>query len=307
MTLRPEVTGARRVVVKVGSSSLTTAARRHRPRPGAAPGRGARRPAHARGRGRPGLLGRHRRRAGPARVAAAPPGTARPAGRRLRGAGVAGAPVHRGARPARDHRRPGAADPRRRDPALALPQRLPDVRQAPRARGPPDRQRERHRGDHGDPVRRQRPARGPGRPPRARRPAGAAQRRRGPVRRPPGPDREHAGHRRRLGGRPRPGPDRPHRRRRGRDRRHADQGRGGEDRHRRGHPRRADLGRAGRPPRWPGSRSARCSTRPAAAGPPGCSGWPTPPSRRAACCSTPARCARSSSGAPRCSPPGSPA
>ena len=107
------------------------------------------------------------------------------AGRGLGGPGAAGAPLHRGAGPARHHRRPGAAHRRRRDPALALPQRLPDLREAARARRPPDRQRERHRGHHRDPVRRQRPAGRPGRPPGARRPAGAAQRRRRAVRRQP--------------------------------------------------------------------------------------------------------------------------
>ena len=40
---------------------------------------------------------------------------------------------------------------------------------------------------------------------------------------------------------------------------------------------------------------------------PGCSGWRTRPSRRARCCSTPARCAPSPSAGPRCSPPASPA
>ena len=77
--------------------------------------------------------------------------------------------------------------------------------------------------------------------------------------------------------------------RRARHRRHADQGRRRPDRHRRRHPGGADLGRAGRPTRWRASRSAPCSTPPVAAGRPGCSGWPTRPSRRARCCSTPAR------------------
>ena len=47
----------------------------------------------------------------------------------------------------------------------------------------PDRQRERHRGDLRDPVRRQRPAGRAGGAPGARRPAGAALRRRRPLRR----------------------------------------------------------------------------------------------------------------------------
>ncbi len=63
---------------------------------------------------------------------------------------------------------------------------------------------------------------------------------------------------------------------------------------------------AGRARSSPGSRSERSSTPPAGAGPPGCCGWRTPPSRRARCCSTAARSARWSSAAPRCWPPGSP-
>ena len=78
-----------------------------------------------------------------------------------------------------------------------------------------------------------------------------------------------------------------HRRRRHRHRRHADQGRGGPDRDRRGHPRRAHVGRArGRGARRE-TRWARCSTPPVAGAPPGCCGWPTPPSRRAGSSWTP--------------------
>ena len=76
------------------------------------------------------------------------------------------------------------------------------------------------------------------------------------------------------------------RRGRARHRRHADQARGRPDRHRRRHPGRADRRRTGPPTRWPASRSAPCSTPPAGAGRPGCSGWRTPPSRRARWCST---------------------
>ena len=79
--------------------------------------------------------------------------------------------------------------------------------------------------------------------------------------------------------RPRRRPDRHVRRRRGRHRRHAHQGRGGPDRDRRRHPRRPHLRRAGRRRPWPVSRSAPSSTPPAGAARPGCSGWPTPPSR----------------------------
>ena len=131
---RAEVTGARRVVVKVGSSSLTTAAG------GLDPERlralvdvlaGAARP---RRRGGAGLLRRHRRRARPARAASAARGPGRPAGGRRGRPGPARAPLHRRARPPRHRRRAGAAHRRRRHPARALPQRLPDVRQAARAR-----------------------------------------------------------------------------------------------------------------------------------------------------------------------------
>ena len=173
----------------------------------------------------------------------------------------------------------------------------------------PDRQRERHRRHHRDPVRRQRPARRAGRPPRARRPAGAAQRRRRPLRRQPGRRPGRTLRRRRRRGRPTSTPSgsaRPARAGLGTGGMR-DQGRGGPDRHRRRHPGRADLGRATPRPRWPASRSARCSTRPAGAGRPGCCGWPTPPSRAAGWCSTPAPCGPWSSAAPRCSPPASPA
>ena len=53
-------------------------------------------------------------------------------------------------------------------------------------------------------------------------------------------------------------------------------------------------------PRWRGSRSARCSTRPDAAGRPACCGWPTPPTRAAGWCSTPGRSAPWSNAAPPC-------
>ena len=67
----------------------------------------------------------------------------------------------------------------------------------------------------------------------------------GPLRRRPVRARELAGHRRHHRGRPRPGPDRPDRAGRGRDRRHADQGRGRPDRHRGRHPRRPHRRRPG--------------------------------------------------------------
>ena len=73
-----------------------------------------------------------------------------------------------------------------------------------------------------------------------------------------------------------------------------------------GHPGGPDRRRARGARRSRASRSARCSTPPASAGRPGCSGSRTPPSRRARCCSTTARSARSPSAEPRCSPRASP-
>ncbi len=244
--MRAEVTSARRIVVKVGSSSLTTAAGGIDPTRvsalvdalAAARARGTEVVLVSSGAIAAGLapLGLKRR---PAR----PRG---PAGGRIGGPGPARAPLHRRPRPTRAGRRTGAADPRRRHPPLALPQRLPDVREAARARRAAHRQRERHGGHHRDPVRRQRPARGAGRPPGPRRPAAPALRRRRPVRRPAGRAGQHAAVRRGLAGRPRRRTDRPDRRRRGRDRRHADQGRGGPDRDRRRDPGGAHLRRARR-------------------------------------------------------------
>ena len=67
-TMRAEVTGARRIVVKVGSSSLTTAAGGIDPDPGQRAGRRARRGPRPRHRGGAGLLRRDRGRAGAARA-----------------------------------------------------------------------------------------------------------------------------------------------------------------------------------------------------------------------------------------------
>ena len=146
-----------------------------------------------------------------------------------------------------------------------------------------DRERERHRRHHRDPLRRQRPAGGAGRPPGARGPAGAAQRRRRSLRRQSRPTGATLVRRRRLGGRPRRRPGRPAGSVRRRHRRHADQARGGPDRDRRRDPGRADLGRRRRTRPSRASRSARSSTPPGGGAPPGCCGWRTPPSRRARC------------------------
>ena len=61
------------------------------------------------------------------------------------------------------------------------------------------------------------------------------------------------------------------------------------------------------PRRWRGSRSARSSMPPAVAVPPGCCGWPTPPSPAARSCSTTAPCGPWSNAGPRCWRPVSPA
>ena len=70
----------------------------------------------------------------PLGLPAAAPRPGHPAGGRLGRPGPAGAPLRRGARPARHHRGPGAAHRRRRDPAQPPPERLPHLRQAARAR-----------------------------------------------------------------------------------------------------------------------------------------------------------------------------
>ena len=125
---------ARRVVVKVGSSSLTTAAGRHRPaarrRPRRRPGRGSPCAAPRWSWSPRGAIAAGLAPLGLRSVRAA----CRPAGRGVGRAGAAGGPLHGGARAVRPRRRAGAADRRRRDAARALPQRLPDLRQAARPR-----------------------------------------------------------------------------------------------------------------------------------------------------------------------------
>ena len=151
---------------------------------------------------RPGVLRRDRHRhraAGPA------PAPARPGLGPGRGLGRPGDPhgaLPRRLRPPRSHRRPGAAHRRRPDPPRALPQRPAHPRATARARRRADRQRERHGGHRGDPVRGQRP---PGRargPPRARRRPDPALRRRRPLRRAARPGRQPAHPRGGLGRRP---------------------------------------------------------------------------------------------------------
>ena len=80
----------------------------------------------------------------------------------------------------------------------------------------------------------------------------------------------------------------------GRHRRHDHQDGRGPDRHLGRDPDGADLGRAGGRSRWPASRSAPSSIRPAGAARPGCCGSGTPATRAASWCWTPVRSARSS-------------
>ena len=188
-----QVTAARRIVVKVGSSSLTTAAGGLDRGAGRRAGRRARRARRRRPRGRAGLLRRDRRRAGPARADPAPARPGHPAGRGQRRAGPADRPV-RGSF-ARHGRTVGQVlltvdDVTRRAHyrnAYRTLRKLLDLRR--RA----DRQRERHGRHRGDPVRRQRPAGRAGRRAGPRRPAGAALRRGRALHRRPDPARLHAG------------------------------------------------------------------------------------------------------------------
>ena len=163
-----------------------------------------------------------------------------PAGGGQRGAGRARRGLPGGLLGARAHRRAGAAHRRRRHPAHALHQRPAHPGAAARARHRADRQRERHRGHPRDPVRRQRPARGAGRAPRAR-PTGWCC---SPTSTRSTTGRPRAGGSRRV---PLVGDDRGPRRRDdrrhrlgGRQRRHGDQGGGGRHRGCGRHPDAAD-------------------------------------------------------------------
>ena len=99
------------------------------------------------------------------------------------GQGILMAHYHDAFAPPRSHGRAGAAHRRRPDPPRALPQRPAHPRATARARCRADRQRERHRGHRGDPLRGQRPPRRAGGPPGPRRRPDPAVRRRRPVRR----------------------------------------------------------------------------------------------------------------------------
>ena len=189
------------------------------------------------------------------------------------------------------HGRPGAAHRRGRHPAHPLPQRPAHALPAARARRRPGGQRERHRGHPRDPLRRQRPPRRAGGAPRPRRrPAPALGRRRAvrraaaPPRRPP--DRARCADRttwRRDG--------RQGRLRGRRHRRHAHQG-ARPPRSRRRRAIATLLTAADRPaPRWPATTSAPGSPPPGSRGahPAALAGARGTP--RAASCSTPEPCA----------------
>ena len=295
---RAAIAGARRLVVKVGSSSLTTAAG------GLDPARlDALVDALAARGGQLVLVS-----SGAIAAGLAPLGlTRRPRDLATQQAAASVgqlllvAALRDRVRPARPHGRAGAAHRRRRRAPRALPQRPAHARPAARARRRAGRQRERHRRDRGDPLRRQRPAR---RARRARRAADAwccSPTSTGST------TATRGGRGRRWSARcavrgDLDGWSRRHRR--------AGLGTGGmatkvdaaADRHRRGrpgalacHPDVADAlaGAAGTLFHPTGDPRAR----------PACSGSPTPPPPAAGRCWTPARSRRWSPGAPRCSPP----
>ena len=215
-----------------------------RQRPGGGPGRGS--PPHrlARRRGRRhrlaararrrrdrGFLRRHRARPPLARPAPAPPPAGGTAGRRRRRPDPPGAGLERGALRQGPHRRATAADARRHRGPPPLPERPRHAEHAARPRLHPGDQRERHGGDRGDPLRRQRPPRRARRRDDAGRPADPAVRHRRALHRRPAPRSRRRAHARR--------PDH-HRRDRGDGwraaarlflRRHAHQAGGGADRH----------------------------------------------------------------------------
>ena len=275
---------ASRLVVKVGSSSLTTAAG------GLDPDRldalvdalGARRAAGTPGRA--GVLRGDRGRARAARRCRAARATWPPSRRRRASGQLLLVRAVRGVvRPVRLHGRAGAADRRRPGPPRRTTATPAHAGAAAVVRRGAGGQRERHRRDRGDPVRRQRPAgragRAPGRAPtrwsccptwtvcttatRAGRAPGWSGRCAATAR---------PGRRRHRRGRARPA-SAPAGWRRKLDAARIATGAG--------HPGAARRGRAGRPRRWPASRSAPRS-RPTGAGArrPGCSGCGTPPTPR---------------------------
>ena len=205
--------------------------------------------------------------------------------------------------------RPGAADQRGRHPPRALPQRPPHAGAAARPRRRPGRQRERRRRHRRDPLQRQRPAGRARRPSRRRRPAGAAHRRRRRLRAQPAYPSRGAARSPRCTRRPtsaaRPSAGIGQRGRR--HRRDADEGRrraagglrGLRGRHRCG----ARSWRRCSPART----AAPCFTPPASASRRGCSGWPTRRRPRGRLYLDAGAVDAWSSAGGRCWPPGSPA
>ena len=285
------------VVVKVGSSSLTTAAGGLDPPRldalvDAVAGAGGRRLP-----GRAGVVRCDRRRAGAARPAAPPAGPGDPAGRGLRRPAAARRAVRRARSPGTGSRVGQVlltSDDVVRRAHYRNAQRT--FAQAAVVRRRPGRERERHRRHRRDPFRRQRSAGRAGRAPGRRRRAGPAVRRRRAVHRRPAATRLAAGAR--GARRRRPGRHRDRRaEQRGRHRRHGVQADLRADRDRGRHPGAAGLGRRRRcgagacrrtssrdPP--VGRRSAPPSPRPPGGPAPGCSGCGTPRPRRVSCCST---------------------
>ena len=182
--MTPSLASAQRLVVKIGSA-LVVDPDEAAPRTAWLDGVAADIALAARARRRRDrrLLRRHR--AGPplARPAPAPPAPGGTAGRRRRRPDPPGAGLERGTVRQGPHRRAAAADARRHRGPPPLPQRARHAEHAARPRLHPGDQRERHRGDRGNPLRRQRPPRRARRRDDAGRPARAAVRHRRPLHR----------------------------------------------------------------------------------------------------------------------------
>ena len=233
----PALADFRRIVVKVGSSLLVDAERR--PAEGGV-ARFARRRHRAAAQGQArhhrGLVRRDRARPLGAQAAEGPAQARRQPGRRRRRPDRAGPHLGRGAGQARHHREPDSGHARRHRGAPALSQRALDHRQAAGVALGPGDQRERHRGDHRNPLRRQRPPCRPRRHHGERRPAGAAVRHRRPLRRAAASQCQGQAHPAGAAHQRRDRGDGGRRRVRSFARRHAHQDRGRQDRHHRRHP-----------------------------------------------------------------------
>ncbi len=179
---REAIRTARSVVVKVGTTALTTPSGVFDAGRLATLGRRDRGPHEGRLRRGDRVVGCDRRGHRTAAAVQAARRSGHQAGSGQRRTGRAGQCVERGVRPLPAHRRPGAADRTRHLDAGAAHQRPAHAGPAARAACGRDRQRERHRRHQRDPVRRQRPALGAGRPSGRGRRAGAAVRHRRPLR-----------------------------------------------------------------------------------------------------------------------------